>query len=339
VAESDFAGAEERTAYFAALLERARGIPGVVTAALTNAAPFVSSGPVFSYELREPPPDPGARLLARFRVVTPELFEALDIPILAGRTFSADEARPGGEPVAVVSEELVRRHFAGVDPLGQEVRTAGEWYRIVGVAGAVRDASLREPSLLPHLYVPVSPATRQSMALVLRTGGDPHLLLDPLRRAIREVAPSQPLTPARALSSFLGDAVARPRFTLVVLAFFASATLLLAAIGIYGTLAYQVARRTREIGVRLALGADSGRMRRSVVRRALGLAAFGLLAGAAIAWWGTPLLGTLLFEVEARDPAVGAAVASALLLVSLVAAWLPAARAARVSPHEALRAD
>ena len=341
VVDGDFASGEERLAHFRALEEAADALPGVREAALTNTPPFVSFGVVFSYELRGQSEEESRRQLSRFRVVGPDAFEVLGIPLLQGRTFSQDEVSGTAPPAVVVDATFAERHFPGGDAVGREVRVAGEWGRIVGVVGDIRDGSMSQASPFPHVYTPAQPATRQDLALVIRAeeGVDPTSLLEPLRREVRARAPTQPLTPARSLASFVDASVARPRFTAALLLFFAAATLLLAAVGLYGLLAYMVALRTREIGVRMALGAAAGHVRTMVVRQGMVLVGLGLALGLGLAWAGAPFLESLLFEVEARDPAVLAGVAGLLLAVSAASAWLPARRATRVAPAKALRSD
>jgi ABC-type antimicrobial peptide transport system permease subunit len=209
----------------------------------------------------------------------------------------------------------------------------------VGVAGSILDGALTDPSPAPHLYVPLTPESRQTMTLLLRSDGDPAALAAPLRTLVRGISSTQPLTHVRPLDGFLGDSVGRRRFVLGLLGFFAAATVLLASVGLYGLLAFNVGRRTREIGVRVALGAPAARVRRMVVAHGLRLASAGLVLGLMLALWGGRFLETLLFGVEASDPAVLGAVSLGLLLVSAAAAWLPARRATAVQPQEALRVE
>ena len=338
VVERDFVSPVERVQHFRSILEAASGLPGVRSAALTNSAPFVSSGPFFSYELPDMPATSGQQLMARFRVVTPELFEALDIPVLRGRAFTDLDLRPGGERVAVVSEELVAV-LAGRDVIGQRIRILGDPHRIVGIVGSIRDLTLREPSPFPHVYVPFLPESRQSFTLVLRVDGDPAALMDPLRRAVAALAPTQPVTPSNPLDAFMADSVARARFTLWLLSFFAGATVLLAGLGLYGLLSYVVGQETREIGVRMTLGATKARVRAVVVGRGMRLTLVGLVVGVVLSRWAGTLLEALLFEVEPVDPPVLAAVGGILLVAAALASWLPARRATRISPGEALRSD
>jgi putative ABC transport system permease protein len=339
IGDTDFSSASEREAYYQAILDGAQALPGVRAAALTSSAPFTGLGVVFSYELPELPPDPRSEKLARFRIVTPGLFAALGIPVLRGRAFEAGESDADGLPGAVVSEDLARLHFPEGDPLGRRIATAGDTFRIVGVVPSVRDVAAHEPSAFPFLYVPVQPATRQSMALVVAAEGDPAALVDPVRRLVRELAPAQPVAPLEPLAGLISSSVAGPRFTLLLLLFFACGTLLLAAIGVYGQLAYSVGRRTREIGVRVALGAPVGRVRAMVLRQGMTLAVTGLLLGATFAFWAGSFLEGLLFQVDARDPGVFAAVALTLLATTVVASWIPARRATGIAPVDALKTE
>jgi predicted permease len=308
-------------------------------AALTSSAPFAGFGTVFSYDLPDQPPEAGEERLARFRIVTPELFETLGLPLLRGRAFTADDGADGGVAGVVVSEDLARRHYGDEDPIGRTLHTAGDTFRIVGLVPSIRDVSARAPSPFPFVYVPVQPATRQSMTLVVRAERDAATLAEPVRRAVRELAPAQPVTPLRPLEGLVSDSAARSRFTLLLLLFFAGATLLLAGVGLYGLLAYAVGRRTREIGVRVALGAPAARVRGLVMRQGLGLAALGAVLGLGLALWGARFLESLLFEVDGRDPGVLVGVALTLLAVALLAAWIPARRATRIAPVEALRTE
>jgi predicted permease len=308
-------------------------------AALTSSAPFTGFGVVFNYELPDLPPDPDAQRLARFRIVSPELFATLGLPLLRGRAFAAGEDDGGGAPGAVVSEDLVRRWFPNTDPLGRPIETAGDTFRIVGVVPTVRDVNTREPSPFPFIYVPVMPATRQSMTLVVRADGDPAALVGPVRQMIRELAPNQPVTPLQPMSELIASSNARPRFMLQLLTSFAAVTLLLAGVGLYGLLAYTLGRRTHEIGVRMALGAPARRVRSMLLAHGMVLAVLGAALGSGLALWGGRYLETLLFEVQPRDPAVLAAVAVTLLGVAFAAAWFPARRATRIAPLEALKSE
>jgi ABC-type antimicrobial peptide transport system permease subunit len=310
-------------------------MPGVELAALTSSAPFTGFGVVFSYSFPGQGDDGAADQLARFRIVTPELFATLGIPVLRGRTLDPLAATPS----AVVSDDFVSRHFGDVDPLGRRFAIAGDTFEIVGVVPAIRDASLRDPSPFPFVYVGVMPAVRQSMSLVLRASGDPAALSEPLRQLVRAAAPTQPITPLEPMHSLIGRSAARPRFILSLLTFFAAATLVLAAVGLHALLAWTVGRRTREIGVRLALGAPVAGVRRMILRQAFALAALGTLIGAGLALWGSRLLESLLFQVESRDPGLLFTGILALGAVTALAAWLPARRATRVAPVEALRSD
>lgn len=341
VADADFPTPEGKRAHYRRLRERVERIPGVESAALTSSAPFAGFGVVFDYSLPEVPFAPGESFAARFRVVEPGLFRTLRIPMRRGRAFEPREGEGHGPGVAIVSEELAALHFAGRDPVGAHIDMGSDDpYLIVGVAGAIRDLSLDQPSELPHVYVPATPARGSwDQSLVVRAAGEPAELADTVRRAIQEVAPTQPVTPLRTVAELAGDTVASRRFVLRLLLFFSVATLLLSAVGLYGVLAFVVSSRRREIGVRLALGAPVAGIQRLVVGRGLALAGSGVALGLALAVWGSRFLEGLLFEVGPLDPVVLGGVAALLVVVALLAAWLPARRAVRVAPLEAMRPD
>lgn len=337
IGPSDFTSAEEREAYYRGILVGAKSLPGVREAALTSSAPFNGFGVVFSYELPDRPAEPGANQLARFRIVTPELFATLRIPLLRGSPLAPAGSNADGVAGAVVSEDLVRRHYPDTDPIGRSIVTAGDTFRITAVVPSIRDVTARSPSPFPYVYVGVVPDTRQSMTLLVRGEGSAAALVESVRRMVRARAPTQPVAPLRPLAELVADSAARSSFTLQILLFFAVATLLLAGVGLYGLLAYAVGRRRHEIGVRVALGAPVGRVRALVLRQGLALAGVGLLLGAGISMWAARLLGGMLFEVDSRDPFVLAGVALTLLVVAVSAAWIPALRATRVDPADALR--
>jgi putative ABC transport system permease protein len=341
VADADYATPEGRRAHFRRLRQRVERIPGVESAALTSSAPFAGYGVVFDYAIPEVPFAPGESFAARFRVVEPALFRTLRIPMRRGRAFEPREGEGDGPGVAIVSEELAALHFAGRDAVGAHIDMGSDDpYLIVGVAGAVRDLELDRPSELPHVYVPLTPARGSwDQSLVVRAAGDPAALADTVRRAIQEVAPAQPVTPLSTIEELAGDTVASRRFVLRLLLFFSLATLLLSAVGLYGVLASAVASRRREIGVRLALGARGAQIQRLVVGKGLALAGSGVALGLALAVWGARFLEGMLFEVGPLDPAVLGGVAALLVAVALLAAWLPARRAVRVAPLEAMRPD
>ncbi|HEX9671778.1 MAG TPA: FtsX-like permease family protein, partial [Thermoanaerobaculia bacterium] len=279
------------------------------------------------------------------RAVTPGYFAAMRIPLLRGRLIGESDTAQA-KPVIVVDEDVVRRYFADRDPIGARINLTFEqmpdgtplWREIVGVVAHLRNESLSKESN-EQLYYPHAQLPRPMMALAVRAGGDPLALADAVRARVRALDPDQPLFDVRTMTARVEEALAPARSSTGLFAAFAALALLLAAVGVYGVISYSVAQRTQEIGVRMALGARRRQVLGQVVGQAAALAAVGLAAGLAGALALTRLLGSLLFEVSATDPATFAAVPLLLAAVAVLASWLPARRAARVDPAVALRTD
>lgn len=334
-------GAFERgpalVSFYTDLLARLEGRPGVSRAGLVDDLPLGDPGIRFSYELREPPADPDEELVATFHTVTPGYFDAMGIDVVRGRNLDDGEALRDA-PVVVVDERFARTHFPDRDPVGREVRILGAWRRIVGVVESVRESGLAgEPARA--IYVGFGQRPRANMAIVLATGGEPAALAGVLRRELRASAPGQPLVAVRPMAAYVSDAVSEPRFVAFMVTVFASAALLLAALGVYGLLGYVVRRRGREIGVRMALGARHSAVRRLVVRRAAALTATGVSAGLVVSVTTTRYLRSLLYDVEPLEPSILLGMCALLSMVALVGAYLPARRATRISPSVALRVE
>jgi putative ABC transport system permease protein len=271
--------------------------------------------------------------------VTGDFFGAMGVRLLRGRLFQAADFGPGPR-VTIVNESLARQHLAGVDPIGQRIAARpGEWFEIVGVVADVKYDRL-DGGVALQAYAPFTraPADWGDLTLVVRARPAAGLE-DKLRAAIHAVDGGQAITRLRPASDWIAASLARQRFTMVLFAAFAAAALLLAAVGIYGLIAYTVTRRTAEIGIRLALGAHPGDVFGLVFEQAGRLVALGLAAGLAGAFVLTRLLSTLLFGVSPHDPLTFGAIALLVCLVAALACLLPARRAIRVDPMIALRAD
>jgi predicted permease len=252
--------------------------------------------------------------------------------------FTEDDRR--GRPWAVIVDEtLARTYFGdGLDPIGQQIRIGATSLQIVGVVGSVKHAGLdRQPN--PTIYLSHLQSPTPRMDLVARTAGDPASMVNALKSAVYAIDKDQPVYKIRTMKQAVSDAEASPRLTLVLLALFAGAAFALAAIGIYGVVAYTVAERTREIGIRLALGADGGRIVRTIVGEGLATTMTGVGVGLVLALGATRVLASLLFGVSPRDPVVLAVTALALSLVAIVASYVPARRAAAIDPAISLRHD
>ncbi len=329
---------DKDAAYRDAILSSLRALPGVVAAGASKTLPLHGGGEAYGFTVEGRPdlktfkPDGGAI------IVTPGYFSALSIPILRGRDFSQADLETGS-PVLLVNRALARALWGEANPIGKGLVFGGRMrIEVIGVAGDVRQDGLdRAP--LPAVYVPMSLFPRGTLKIYLRTPADPASLSAAARQAIRRLDPDQPITGVAPLSAVVADTVARPRFLTELVGVFGAAALLLAAIGVYGILSFSVSRRTREIGVRMALGADRAAVRRLVVLEGMRLAIAGLAAGIPAAVVLARTLRNLLFEVPPSDPATLVSVALLLSLVAFAACSIPARRAAGLDPQAALRAD
>ena len=334
-------------AFHDAMLDEARRLPGVRDAAAVSSAPFAgpNTGLPFARADRppspdEPPPD------ADYRDVTPGYFRTLGIRLAGGRDFTARDVA-GAPRVVVVSEALARRHWPGEDAVGRRIRVgdlvAGEPYTVVGVVGDVRYQSLETPEVRPMMYFAAAARPRPAMTLVVR--GDPgtRVRVDALaagvRRALAALDPTLPAPAVTAMDELIGRATTTARFAVVLFGVFAALALALALVGIYGVMSYVVRLRTREMGIRAALGAPRRSLLASVLGRGVRLAAAGVLLGVPAALWLSRWLSTLLFETRATDPWTYAAIALLLVLVAAGASLLPARRATRADPLVALRGE
>jgi predicted permease len=266
----------------------------------------------------------------------------MGVRLLRGRTFTEQDDATA-MPVVVITEAFARRGWPGQDPVGRRVHFGGPqaklpWMTVVGVVNDVRTERLEDVPR-PLLYQPMKQATNLSLSLTLKTNADPQTLAVPLAREVRAVDPDQPTYGIRTMEEIVRVATASRRFSTQLLGAFAMLALVLAAVGIYGVMAFMVGQRTREIGIRIALGANPRSVVGLVLGQALTLAAAGVVAGAAAAVLVTRLLSGLLFEVRATDPLTYATIAMLLGTTAAIAAWRPARRAASVDPISALRAD
>ena len=273
-----------------------------------------------------------------YSVVGPQYFETMEVPLLRGRGFT-DLDRPGSPPVAVVNEAFARRFWGDADPIGKRISISGDngpWLEVVGLARDGKYVSITE-SPRPFVYYPQLQVP-DGITLHVRTTGDPRGLLPAVRREISTVAPTWMIERPRTLEEHIGASLLPQRIAAGILSSFGVVTLLLAAVGLYGVVAFAVAQRTREIGIRVALGAPSGEVMTLMLRQGMTLAGIGLLIGLPLAIAGAKLLSGFLLGVGA-DPLVYAGAAATLVLVTLVASYIPARRASRVDPMLALRSQ
>ena len=322
------------------MLARVRAVPGVVAVGGIRDLPFRGDGEPM--EFVPPGVDPGAtgELPKATRMfATDGFFAAMGIPLVAGRDLAPTD-RTGAPYAVVVNQALAKRYFAGANPVGQTIRFRGDTtsLQIVGLVGDTRQVSVDETPA-PRIYFSVFQMRRSKVNLVARTRADPAATIARMTEAVRAVDPQQTITASYTLDEAVGDAVARPRLLTVLLGIFAVMGLVLGALGIYGVLAYLVGQRAREIGVRLALGANPRAVLGMILGRGLRLAAVGVALGLVGALLLTRVMSGVLYGVTATDPLTFGAVALALLAVAAFASWLPALRATRVDPLVAMRGE
>jgi predicted permease len=327
--------------YFAAALEAVRRVPGVTAAGFTSQLPLSGDDEVYGVHLEQDLNPDEERTAFRY-AVSPGYLEAMRIPLRRGRAL--DEHDDAAAPWAVViNESFAARKFRGTDPIGQHVHvgaTTAPWYTVVGVVGDVKQLSLAASRSEAVYVTPTqSPFADRALSLVVRTSGDPAAIAPAVRRAIWSVDKDQPIVRVVTMDALVARSGAERRFAMVIFTAFAIVALVLAAAGIYGVLAGSVAERTREIGVRAALGASRSSIRGLVLRQGMILALIGAVIGLTGAVAASRALVTLLFGVTNLDPVTYVGVSVLLLAVSAVACWVPAWRAARVDPAITLRAE
>ena len=339
--QSRYAEPVQRVQFFDRLFEQIDRLPGVQSSGAISFLPLTGPGAATRYwVVGEPLPPSGQEPVADVRVITHAYLESMGIPLVRGRLF--DERQPAdARDKVVVNEALARRHWPNQDPLGKRIRISWNDNRedeIIGVVGDVRHAAL-ETEPRATTYWPFARNAYGSMTLTVRTAGDPAPVVSAVRGILRGQDPDLALADIKTMDDVVSGSVAQRRVMMVMLGIFAGSALLLAAVGIYGVIAYSVTQRTQEIGIRLALGAQQADVLRMIVGHAAVLALAGILIGAAGAALLTGLMTDLLFGVQPLDPVVFGAVAAILGAVALLAGYIPGRRATRVDPAIALRAE
>lgn len=336
-----YENAEQSLRFYSSAVERLRNSPGINSVGLTTNLPFGDGGNVDGVIVEGQEPPEGANVSqteqAELQSVTPGTFQALGIPLLHGRDFQHTDTT-SSPLVAIVDEPLVRRYWPSGDAIGKRIQTAGDrqWLTIIGIVGGVKHLNLTEEKR-PHIYFALAQLPAPRASFVVRTDGPPNAAIPTFRSAIRQIDPDMPLYMVRSMTEIIGQTLATQRLTNILLTAFAVIALLLAAVGIYSTMSVYVGSRTKEFGIRLALGAQPGALRRAVMRQGLMLTGAGVLVGVAGALALTRMIESLLFEVSARDPIVFIAIPLLLVAVAIVACYTPARRATKVDPLVALR--
>ena len=330
----------QSTPFLRELLEKVGTLPGVGSAGFTSALPMTAQDARTGFVVEGLESTPNNPIRVHPRTVTPGYFAAMKIRLREGRLLSEEDVQSGDitrqtNPVAVVNRTAAERYWPGQTPVGKYIQILGTRREVVGVVDDVRHWGLATPAN-PELYMP---GYRSPTNLVVRTVQDPANLAQPVREQVRQLAPDLPLAAIRTMEEVRGRSVASPRFYLALLGVFALVSLVLACAGIYGVMSYTVHQSTREIGIRIAMGARPGQVIRQFVREGLKLIAISLIVGGAAAYGLTRLMRTLLFGVTPTDPQTYIAIAALTTTIALVACYIPARRAAKVDPLTALKQE
>ncbi|HKR12251.1 MAG TPA: ABC transporter permease [Pyrinomonadaceae bacterium] len=340
--EPKYAGFQSRTAFYSDLIQRVEGLAGVKSAAVTTNLPLYRQGNSISISIEgRPAPPPGQELIVVTRIVSPRYFETMSIPFLSGRQFTDQDIATSPRAV-VISETMARRYWPGEDPVGKRIgagriQRPEDWIQVVGVVKDVRQFELTaEPR--PQMYLSYRQAGFFAPRdLVVKTDVDPASMAATVRKTVWEIDKDQPVSNIKTMEEILLDSIARQRFSMLLLAIFAAVALILAAVGIYGVMSYSVAQRTHEIGIRMALGAQTGAVLKLAVGYGLKLVIAGIAIGLIAAFFLTRVMSTLLFGVTATDPVTFTVISLLLIFVAAVASYIPARRATKVDPIIALR--
>ena len=329
-------------AFVDGLEQRVRALPGVEATGVVSQLPLMGTNWTTDFIAAGRAPTQYGTEVA-LRSTSAGYFDALRVPVVQGRGFTELD-RAGASPVAVINQELARTYFAGEDPIGQRIALARApdstttWWTIVGVVGNEHQTSLGAAPMI-EIHVPFAQRRRADLDVLVRTRGDPGALGPAIRAIVAELDAELAIQAIQPMSDVHAQSLARERYFMTILLVFAGIGLLLAVVGIYGVLAQVARARTREMGIRIALGARGAQVRWMLVRHGLRLTVIGLMIGAVVALGATQAMQKLLFGVPASDPATFGAVALLILATGLVAAWLPALKASRAEPIIALRTD
>ncbi len=327
----------EQAAFYRRVIDQAEQIPGIQSAGLTDVLPLGQQNDreYFTIENRLQPP--GQEMVADFRRISPRYLNTMGIPLLAGRLLSDSDVRDSA-PVILIDETLAHQYWPNENPIGRRMRLWGQYRKVVGIVGQVHHYGLeKQPE--PTIYAAFEQMPNKAMALAVRTTMDTPTVVKAVKQAVWSVDRGQPVFQIRSMDEYLSLADTAPRISTVLLAVFAGVSMLLAALGIHGVVSYGVAQRTREFGLRMALGSTPGQLKTMVIRNGLKSALIGLVVGMAGAAALASTLRTLLYGVAPLDPVVMLSVAVVLLAVALLANYLPARRATRIDPIKALHQE
>ncbi len=340
--EKKYGTPEKQRAFTRELLRQLSDLPGVTAAGLTHRMPLIRDSVLRLIVQGRPPVAKGDLPNTNYYAITPDYLRAFGTPVMRGRGFTEQDREDSGR-VALINETFARKFFPGEDPIGQRIQITNgneDWREIVGIVRDVRGESQGiDHESIPQSYEPWYQQPNESLFVVLRFTGDSRALTASLRQTVAQLDHDLPVTQLRLLQEMVDTLLARPRFAVTLVSGFSVIALLIAAVGLYAMITYRVIQQTRDMGIRLALGATPGAVLRKVLRDGMAIVGVGLLAGIALSLLLTRLFQSLLYQTSAQDPAALATVACGLALTGLIACWLPARRAARVDPMIALRAE
>ena len=326
--------------FYKQLLEQISTLPAVESVATIDSIPLAAGPGVLSFAVEgRPLPPPDKVVDAETCTISPDYFRVLGIPLMKGRLFSEQDTEKAPS-VALINSTMARRYWPDEDPIGKRITlgdpSTGPWRAIVGIVGDVHQSGL-ESEPYPQMYLPFAQDKRRATSLVVRTSANPLNLVPAVRSQLWAIDKDLPLYNVRTLEQIVSDSVSRPRFNVMLIGIFAAIAIVLAAVGIYSIMSYSVTQRTREIGIRVALGAQTGEVLRLVIRQGMTVALIGVGLGLTAALGLTRLMSSLLFSVTATDPFIFLAISIVLLGVALGACFVPARRATKVDPMVALR--
>jgi predicted permease len=336
-------GQPQRVAFYRSLLEQVRSTPGVRSASAAFPLPLSANDVKTSFEVEGRPVKRSELPVTTLHIIDRDYFHTLGVPLLSGREFNLQDDAVGAMPVVIISDTLAKQAFQGEDPVGRRIKpgissgNSGEPMRVVvGVVGDVKAEGLAAPSI-PESYVPYAQLPFAPMSVVVRTDMAPVNMVPSLTREVQSLDDALPLLNIKTLDEYLSDSIVGTRFEALLLGIFGILAFSLTAVGLYGVISYTVVQRTREMGIRIALGADRGAILGMVVRNGTLLACTGAVFGLAAAFILTRLMASLLFGIGPTDPLTFLCVPIALIAVAVLASYIPARRAAKVDPMVALR--